>query len=318
MMMSRSDFMRLGVAATMLPPLQLVSSNAARSDEPLPIRVATATSDSYGQAYYAKDGGFFQRAGLNATIATYGNGSQSLAALSSGDADVALTNPVSLVQAIQKGLPFTCIAGSCLYITSAPTTALFVAKDSSFRSAKDLEGQTIALGSLKDLVTAALDTWLIGNHADLSKVRIIELPFPEMAPALKRGTVAAASIPEPFISANKGELRLMARHFDSISSSFYIDVWATTTAFAAKDTNAIKRFTDAIYATARWANANHDKTAPILAKYAKVEPSVIAAMTRATYATRFQTADLQPELDASFKYRLFDAPQRAEQIFSGG
>ena len=35
-----------------------------RADELMPLRVATATSDSYGEEFYAHDGGFFERAGL--------------------------------------------------------------------------------------------------------------------------------------------------------------------------------------------------------------------------------------------------------------
>lgn len=247
----------------------------ARADEPLPLRVATATSDSYGEEFYAQDGGFFERAGLNVTPSVFLNGSQCLTAVISGNADVGVTNPVSLVQAFQHGVPIACIAGGCYYVSAAPTTALFVARDAPYRTAKDLEGQTIALLSIKDFSLAAVDEWLVAAGADPSKVKAIEIPGPEMSVALARGTIAAASIPEPYIAASTSPLRMLAKSFDAIAKRFYIDIWATSRAFAARNPVAVKRFTTAIYETARWANGHHDATAAILAKYAKMEPAVI-------------------------------------------
>jgi NitT/TauT family transport system substrate-binding protein len=289
---------------------------AARADDVLPIRVATATSDSYGEPYYAADGGFFTRAGLDATMLNFGNGSQALTALASGSADVGLTNPVSLVQAIQSGLPFTCIAGSCYYSSAAPTTGLFVAKDAPFRGARDLEGKTIALGSLKSLDAGAISAWFEKSGADVTKATIVEVPFAEMSAAVQRGTVAAASIPEPFMSAGAPVLRLIAKQYDLISPRFYIDVWAASTSFVAQHPQAARRFVSAIYAAARWANSNHDKTAPILAKYSKMDLATIQVMTRASYAESRDVRDLQPVLDTAYKYKLFANPQKAEDIFS--
>jgi NitT/TauT family transport system substrate-binding protein len=287
-----------------------------RADEPLPLRVATATSDSYGEEFYAQDGGFFERAGLRVTPSIFLNGAQCLTAVISGNADVGVTNPVSLVQAIQHGVSIACFAGGCYYSSGAPTTALFVARDAPYRTAKDLEGQTIALLSIKDFSIAAVDEWLAAGGADPAKVKTIEIPGPEMSVALQRGTVAAASIPEPYVAASTAPLRMVGKSFDAIAKRFYIDVWATSPAFAARNPGALRRFTSAIYETARWANAHHDETAAILAKYAKMEPAVIKRMTRASYATALDPGDLQPPLDAAYKYKIIDTPVRAADVIA--
>jgi NitT/TauT family transport system substrate-binding protein len=244
------------------------------------------------------------------------NGSQCLTAVISGNADVGVTNPVSLVQAIQHGVPIAVIAGGCYYSSTAPTTALFVAREAPYRTAKDLEGQTIALLSIKDFSLAAVDEWLVAGGADPAKVKAIEIPGPEMSVALVRGTIAAASIPEPYIAASSAPLRMLAKAFDAIAKRFYIDVWTTSPAFAARNPLAVKRFQTAIYDTARWANVHHDETAAILAKYAKMEPAVIKRMTRASYATSLDAGDLQPPLDAAYKYKIIDAPARASEIIT--
>ena len=60
---------------------------------------------------------------------------------------------------------------------SEPDIGLCVAADSPLRTA-DIEGQTIAVGGLKDGTDLALHAYLIDNKVDVSKVRIIEMPFP--------------------------------------------------------------------------------------------------------------------------------------------
>jgi len=290
--------------------------SAVRAQEPIPLRVSTATSDSYGEEFYAQDGGFFERAGLRVTPSIFLNGAQCLTAVISGNADVGVTNPVSLVQAIGHGVPITCFAGGCFYSSSAPTTALFVSRDAPYHTAKDLEGATIALLSIKDFSLASVDQWLSANGADPARVKAIEIPGPEMSVALARGTVAAASIPEPYIAASTSPLRMLAKTFDAIAKRFYIDVWAASTAFIEKNPVAAKRFTTAIYETARWANGHHDETAVILAKYAKMEPAVIKRMTRASYATALNPDDLQPTLDAAYKYKIIDTPVRATDVIT--
>ena len=117
-------------------------------------------------------------------------------------------------------------------------------------------------------------------------------------------------------SASTVPLRLLGKSFDAIAKRFYIDVWATSPAFAKSSPVALRRFTTAIYETARWANGHHDETAAILAKYAKMEPAVIRRMTRASFATSLDAGDLQPTLDAAYRYRIIDAPVRAAEIIA--
>lgn len=219
---------RARAVALLAAPAAGLVPRALRADEPIPLRVATATSDSYGEEFYAQDGGFFERAGLRVTPSIFLNGAQCLTAVISGNADVGITNPVSLVQAIGHGVPIVAFAGGCFYSSNAPTTALFTARDAPYRSAKDLVGQTVALLSIKDFAAASVDLWLEAGGVDPTSVKFIEIPGPEMPVALQRGTVAAASIPEPYIAASPVPLRILAKSFDWIAKKFYIDVWAAS------------------------------------------------------------------------------------------
>ena len=59
--------------------------------------------------------------------------------------------------------------------------------------------------------------------------------------------------------------------------------------------------------TATWANANPQKSGTILANYLKLDPAVIATMTRVRYATQLTPALMQPLIDVTAQYSGFPA-----------
>jgi ABC-type nitrate/sulfonate/bicarbonate transport system substrate-binding protein len=56
--------------------------------------------------------------------------------------------------------------------------------------------------------------WLRQNGADTSTIKIFEMPFSPMTPALTRGTLGAAFIAEPFLSERERSCSESARRSD--------------------------------------------------------------------------------------------------------
>jgi len=162
-----------------------------------PLRVAATANDTFAEAYYAQDMGFFKKAGLNVDLQTFANGASVTTAVGGNAADVGISNPVGLAGAFSHNAPFVLIAGGGMYSSKAPTTVMCVAKDSPLKTAKEFEGKTIAVSGLKDLTQLGAVAWLAQSGADTSKMQFVEIPFAEMGPALVRGTIAAAVISEP-------------------------------------------------------------------------------------------------------------------------
>ncbi len=309
---SRSRALRLALtpllAATPLPAFAQGSVS--------PLRVATTANDTFAEAYYAQDTGLFRKAGLDVDLQTFTNGQQVVTAVTTGTADIGVSNPVSVIQAVQHDVPLLVVASGAVYLSDVPQTALFVAKDAPYRSAKDLVGQTIGLGSLRDLSTAGVAAWFAANGVDMATVKVVEVPFGEMGPALARGTIAAASIPEPAQDAAKAQIRLLANYFDVVAKRFTLCVWVTTPAFLAKSRDVVHRFADTIYATAKWANTHHAESAAILSKYSHIDVAVTSRMTRAAYAESTIVPELQPVIDVAYKYKLITAPMRAADLMA--
>jgi NitT/TauT family transport system substrate-binding protein len=287
----------------------------AQAEDTGTIHVLAVPIDLYAQAYYAQDLGLFKAAGLDVEITTLANGGVTATALAGGSGDIGVSNTVQIATAIAKGLPLTVIAGAGMYTTKAPSTAICVTKASPLRTARDLEGKTLAVAALNDQSTVALKKWMTDNGADYKKVRMIELGYPEMIAALPAGRIDAAMLAEPWqTTARNGDDRLYAKPFDSIAPEFNIGVWATTRGWAQAHPDAVKRFAGAIYAAAKWANAHHDESALILAKYAKADPKVIGGMIRVVHSTGLEAAHIQPALDAAYQFQQLDKKMNASDL----
>jgi NitT/TauT family transport system substrate-binding protein len=271
-----------------------------------PLRIGVSPSDTYAQAYYAQDMGFFQKASIAAELQPFNTGAAISAAILGGSLDVGCSTPIYLANAILRDVPFVLIAPGAMETPQSPVGAVVVAKSSPIQSAKDIEGKTVGINGLKSLSEVALNLWLAEGGADVNNVRKTEVAFSEMAPALERGTVVAALFSEPTLSLamKSGTFRILVDPYAAIAPRFLVTAWFTTATFLQKNADLVRRFQRAITDAGQWANGHHDESGTILAKYSKLDPAVIHAMTRCPYGDRLRAADIQPQLDVAFKYGL--------------
>ena len=299
--LSRTRALAVMGAAALTPAIVRAQARTA-------LKICTTIGDSFSQPFFANDAGLFANAGIDAEILIENNAGAAVAAVSGGSAEVGLGDFIGLANAIEHGIPLVLLAGAAHYTSAAASTLLCVAKNSPIQRAKDLEGTTVAVVTLVGFGTVAFKAWLSQNGADLEKVKFIELTFAAMAPALTRGTVAAAVIGEPFLSRAREEVRTIGKPYDAISKDFLINGWFTTREWLAKNPETARRLVRVIYETARWANTHQEQSLPILAKYLKLDPAAIRGMVRAQFATGIDAAQVQPVIDAGVKYKLIPQP----------
>jgi NitT/TauT family transport system substrate-binding protein len=262
------------------------------------LRVAISPSDCCVEPFYAQDMGYFKDAGLNVEVTVFGGGPQLAEAVATGSMDIGISTPVEVAVAASRGIPLRIIAAGGLTSLRAPTTTL-----------------AIGPNSMSEL---GLREWLGKNHADASQLHIIEMPFAQMGPALQRGTIAAAVITEPSLSIaeEKNGVKAFAYPSTSIAPQFMLSAWFSTDKFIAQNPDLIKKFTTAMYQSARWANAHHRESGDILAKYIKIDPAVAARMSRVVYADSLRTSDLKSQLDLAYKYGIIGKPVTATDILA--
>jgi NitT/TauT family transport system substrate-binding protein len=291
-----------------------LAARGARAADAIPLAVAATPNDTYAEGYYAADMGFFAKNGLDVALTTFANGGAVASAVASGAIEIGITNPLTLAGAVAHGVPVKFVAAGGGYNPKA--TALCVGLDSPLRTARDFNGTTIAVSSLRGSEWLAVQAWLDQNGGDSRSIKLVELPFSEIGAALARGAIQGGTITEPSLTAARALVRPVAPVFDVFGPQVMIGGWFTTDKVIAAKPEAVKRFVAAIYATARWANANPQQSGPILAKYAKLDADTIRAMNRTPYPQTLTPAMIQPIYDLGLKYGLFASPIVATDLIA--
>jgi NitT/TauT family transport system substrate-binding protein len=295
----------------------LAADLRAGAQELTHVRLAAIPIDVSAEAYYGVEMGFFRKAGLDVEVTSMQSGAAVAPAVSSGAIDIGSSNFVSLAIAHERGFPFVFLAPSGIYSSKAPTLGLVVAKDSPIKTARDLNGKTIAVDSIKNISYITFAAWLDKNGGDISKVKFVELPFPQMVPSVASGRVDAASVSEPFLSqALAGDLRMLAKDGDALGHDFVEGAFFSTAEYAKTHPDVVRKFAAAMAETARWANRNPDTAWKILEKFTKAPMS--PGMVHTPFPERFESAYVQPLIDAAAKYGVLKATFPGSDMYAPG
>jgi NitT/TauT family transport system substrate-binding protein len=282
------------------------------------IHVITVPIDAGAEVYYAKDMGFFAKEGIDVDIQVAANGGASATAVAGNAVDIGYSDMVSIASAFGHGVPFVVVAPAGMYEATASTNLMMVTANSPIHSAKDLNGKVIAGSGLGTISGYGPRAWIEANGGNLDGVKFVELPFPQMQPALDAGRVDVITIAEPFLSIARKTDRVLGSPYDAIAKEFLISAYFATTTWAKANPVALNHFIAAIHEAAVWANANHAKSAEILLKYAKMDPDAAAAMVRIPYGVQLSAAFMQPVINVAAKYSKFPPFPADELMYKPG
>jgi len=282
------------------------------------VRIATIPIEPGAEVYFAKDMGFFAKAGLDADIEPMQGGAAIAAALVSGAMDIGFIALDALTAVHRKGVQLVALAPGTEYISpfTTQTVALMLPVNSPVQKGQDLNGKVVAVISLNSLTNTAVRAWVDKNGGDSSTVKFVEIPPAAMAGALETNRVDAAEVAEPFIGAAKKVGRVLAYGFDSISKDFITTGWCSTPQWAKDHPLLVNRFVAAMHETVAWANKNPQQSGAILATYLKLDPAVIATMQRVRYTDQLTPALMQPLIDVTAQYNGFSTFPAQELIYT--
>jgi NitT/TauT family transport system substrate-binding protein len=288
----------------------------AANAQTAPIRLGLNRSDAQLAVECALELGMFHDAGLDVDVQTLGNGGLVMSGVISGALDVGICDDIALGNAALRGIPIAGFAGGALFTVDAPTLVLVSLKSGPIRTAKDLNGQTVGVVMLQSQSSVATTEWLRTHGADVSLVKMYEMPFAQMLPALNRGLIAAAFIGEPFLSADRDQFYALGTPFEAIAKTFYINTYFATRSWLANNHDTARRLTAVLYAAARWVNAHRAESAAIEARWTKIDPDRLNAMARNTFATTLEPRYYQPVLDIATRYKLLPSRLSAADIIA--
>jgi NitT/TauT family transport system substrate-binding protein len=282
----------------------------------VPINLGAAFDEDFAEGWYGVDNGMFRDAGLDAKVQALGNGGALTAAVVGGGLDATPTNTGSMAAAFTRGLPLVLIAPIAIYSNTSLTAGVIVPANSPLRSVKDLAGKRMAVTTLHTLYHVSIQNWIDANGGDSTAVSYIELGLPEQLAALQAGRIDAAACVEPWMTAWKGQIRVLGAPYASVAPHFMISGWVANKNWVQNNPATVKKFVSTIPKIATWANTNPKASADVMAKYFHIAPATIESMARTTMGTRLDPAMIQPVIDVVAKYKTIPKSFAASDMFA--
>jgi NitT/TauT family transport system substrate-binding protein len=280
------------------------------------VRVGVIPAEICGQIFYGMDEGFFAEHGLQIETASFGSGGAIASAVAGGAVDVGMVDLTSLIAAHARGVPFVALATGLENSEKGTTFAIVVRGDSPIHDAKGFDGATIAVNGLNNIAQISAESWIDHNGGDSKRVKWVELPLPAKKDAVLQGRVTGSLDTEPFLTYGlDAGLRPFMMGNTGIAPVYALDMFITTRDWAEKNPATAAKFAAAMREASRWANRNHNLSAPILAKYTKLPQGVVARMRRGTFAENNDPKLIQPVIEAAVKYGLISKPFPANELY---
>jgi NitT/TauT family transport system substrate-binding protein len=289
----------------------------AAGQEPARLTIGSSRIDGAMGVIAAQRAGFFRKHGLDVNIVV-ANGAANAAAIAGGTIQFASSNLVTLIKAHLHGLPFQIVAPGSIYSTDNPTQVLVTRKDSSLRTASDLNGKTIATTSLGDVLASSTLAWIDQHGGNSSSVKMVEVPPTAIGAALEAGRVDAATLAEPHLSdaLGAGTVIVFAKIFDAIAPKFLVSAQFAMPEYINANKDVTQRFAHAILDGNAFANEHPDKTAPWLVDSAKVDLASVKRSRREVFAVSMDASLVQIVIDALVRMKAIDHGFNAVDMIS--
>lgn len=277
------------------------------------LTVGAGKIEPQAEAYYGADSGIFAQHGLNVEVKTLLNAGVTASAVAGGDVQIGIQTTLGIAQAHQNGVPFVVIASAALADTHYPTGALVVDPNGPIKSAKDLNGKTVAVETLHGLAQLTVLAKVDEAGGTSSTLQFLELPATLMPDAVLQGRVQGAVLQDPVLSTVAGKFRSLGNPNDAIGDQFVTLAWFTTTDWLAKNKDTARRFADAIYAAGQWAMANPTLAAAALNKHLGIQE----AAAKQRFATRIDPAQYRSLFAIAAKYGMIKPINPLEIVWDG-
>jgi NitT/TauT family transport system substrate-binding protein len=269
--------------------------------------------------FVAMEKGFFKSEGLELETLPMAGGALILQGVTSGDLQIGWTNVISLYQAHVEGFDFKFIAGGATNVKGkGESHAIEVSKASPIKSAKDLEGKTVAVNTLNNIVHLMAMAWLDKNGANSRKVKFVEVPFPQMEAALVSVKLDAISVHEPFATAalEKGQVRVLAYPWGDVLPKFLIASWFASEKWIAKNKEVGQAFVRAINRGVDAIHADPEGSRAAMVKWAGLKPELAGKIGLPVFEKGISEKDIQATIDLTQKYKLIPRSIKARDVIS--
>lgn len=266
----------------------------------------------------AQKHGIYESHGITVNDTVVANPPAALAAVQSGQIDVAYSTVMSFLQARSQGVDVVAIAsadgtgeleGGATDLAPLDQSGLFVNPASGITNEGQLAGKTVSVlargGSLELGIVAAVER----EGGDPSTINWVALDFASAVEALKGGTIDAAALVMPFTNEalNQGMVQLGSPVVELFGQGAVTAIWVSTPSIIESKRDAIDAFIAAQSEAADYCNSNIDE-AMQQAKDITGIGLPVEEMTRVYWIPTLKPEQLETQMGQMHQYGFLPEP----------
>lgn len=282
------------------------SSASGSSQATTHLKVGVIPIVDVAPIYLGKEQGFFAKHHIDLELVQESGGAAAIPGVVSGDFQLSFGNVTSIILAASQNLPLKIISegNSSTGDPATDFSGVVVPADSPIKSAKDLAGKTVAVNNLKNIGEVTIRNAVDKDGGDGSKVKFVELNFPDMPAAVANHQVDAAWVVEPFLTAATAQgARDISPNFTTIPN-LTVATYFTTQQYIAQHKDVVDNFRAAIQESLKYASDHPDEVRRIVTTYTAIKSDVASKIKLPAYPQDVNTESLQTVAQLMNKYGI--------------
>ncbi|MFC5831741.1 ABC transporter substrate-binding protein [Nonomuraea insulae] len=271
---------------------------------------------SSASLFIAEKRGFFKEEGLTVKTEIIQAPTAVMPKIVNGSMDAFMTSYVALMTINDSGAAKLKLFQHTM--GGAPgISAVVVAKGSPIRTVADLKGKTVAVNVLKALGQTVTNAHLQEAGLKTEDVKFVPVPFADQLGALSTGTVDAAWLVEPFLSAakNNGATQIVDT-VSGVTEGVPIDGWGVTEQWLAKYPKTAAAFHRALAKAQQVAGTDRKAVDEVVPTYTQIPADVAARMKVGAFTMEADKASVQKLADLMHGYGYLKAKADVGQLFA--
>jgi NitT/TauT family transport system substrate-binding protein len=296
------------------------SSSSSGGDKTAQVTVGIIPIVDVAPLYLGQKQGFFSKRGIDLKMELAQGGAAIVPGVVSGQFQFGFSNVTSLMIAQTKGVPIKSVVNGVASTgnVKADNSGVAVKKDSPVKSAQDLAGKKVAVNTLQNIGDTTVRESVRKDGGDPSKIKFVEMPFDQMPAALDGGQVDAAWMGEPALTIAKGQgARVVASPFAETDPKLTVATYFTSTKLLQENPDLVKKFTQAMTESLKYASEHPDEARQTLTTYTKIDAKVLKNLTMPSWPTEIDMVSLRKLATLGEKDGIFgDKKPDLDALFS--
>ena len=244
-----------------------------------------------------------------------------MAQVVAGKLDIGFTTIPALVAAVSNGAPLKAISSFDGVIDADdPATAIMVTADSPIESPKDLEGKQVGVVALQSELDVLLHEVVRRAGGDESRVKSVQVPFPEMTTALKAGRVDAVVNTEPFVTLATAEgVKAINYPEAEVVPDLPVTAFVAADKFVDENPDVVERFQAAMKKSLEYAQAHPDEAQAVMTEIADMKPDLLKKINLGTtFEPSLDPAAIEKFASLQEQFGFVENPPSATDLIAPG